>query len=163
MGHRSSFDRPEVGQARVVRGLVRVAGELGRGGVAWVAVALFARRRAAREAPSIPAVALAVWGSYATSLVLARVIDRDRPCHGTDDGDCPGGPSFPSDQAAGAFAAAVLAGDLAPELRVPALSVAALNSLARVQLRFHHLSDIAGGALLGTLVAKLVLGRSTGG
>jgi membrane-associated phospholipid phosphatase len=32
-----------------------------------------------------------------------------------------------------------------------------------VQLRFHHLSDVAGGALLGTVVAKLVLGRSTGG
>ena len=143
-----------------------MAAEVGRGGVAWVAVALYARRRAAHQeresAPSIALVAGTVWGAYAASLVLARAIDRDRPCHGSGRADCPEGPSFPSDQAAGAFAAAVLAGDLAPELRSPVLAVALVNSLARVQLRFHHLSDVAGGALLGLAAAKLAFARVGG-
>jgi len=142
--------------------LIQVAGELGRGGVAWVAVALLARRRAARGpefAPSIPVVALAVWGPFAASLALARTIDRDRPCHGSGDRDCPDGPAFPSDQASAAFAAAVVVGELAPELLVPALAAAVLNSLARVRLRFHHLSDVAGGAVLGAAAAKLLLAR----
>ena len=131
-----------------------------------MAIALLARRRATAKQSSVrsvPAVAVAVWGAYATSLVLARAIGRDRPCHGSGDRNCPEGPSFPSDQAAGAFAAAVLAGDLAPELRVPVLAVAAVSSLARVRLRFHHLSDVAGGALLGALTVKLLPDRLSGG
>jgi membrane-associated phospholipid phosphatase len=143
-----------------VRRLVRVVGEVGGGGVAWVGVALLARRRAAREresAPSLLAVAAAVWGSYAASLALARAIDRDRPCHGSGDDNCPDGPSFPSDQASAAFASVAVVAELSPELLPPVLVAATLNSLARVWLRFHHLSDIAGGAVLGSAVTKLVL------
>lgn len=87
---------------------VRVVGESGRGGVGWVGVALLARRRGAlsgRSAPSIPAVAFAVWGAYGVSLVVARAIDRGRRCHGSGRSDCPKGPSSPSDQAAGVSAA----------------------------------------------------------
>jgi len=142
---------------------VRVAGEVGRGGVGWVGVALLARSRGARShrsVPSVPAVALAVWGSYAASIALARAIDRDRPCHGSGDDDCPDGPSFPSDQASAAFAAAAVVAEVAPALLMPVVAAAVLNSLARVWLRFHHLSDLAGGAALGAAVSKLVLARS---
>jgi membrane-associated phospholipid phosphatase len=143
--------------------LVRVVAETGRGGVGCVGIGLVARRHAARNggsAPSRLAIVTAVWGSYAASLAVARVIDRDRPCHGSGDDDCPDGPSFPSDQASAAFAATLVVADLSPELRIPVLAAAALNSLARVWLGFHHVSDVAGGAVLGAVVARFVLARS---
>jgi membrane-associated phospholipid phosphatase len=138
--------------------LVRFSADFGRGGMAWVALALLARRSAQRRGmlpPSRAVVITPVWGSFAASFFVARVIGRNRPCHERSGAmtNCPDGPSFPSDQAAAAFAGALVLGKLAPPARLPALVAATITSLARVRLGFHHPSDIAAGALLGMLAA----------
>jgi membrane-associated phospholipid phosphatase len=141
--------------------LVRVVADLGRGGVAWVALVLAARPRArAGPGPSATSSVAAVWGSFLASVLLARLVGRDRPCQAAPfvRDDCPEGPGFPSDQAAAAFAGALIVGSLVPSARLPALAVAAGTSLARVRLGYHRLSDVAGGALLGTVGAKIAGG-----
>jgi membrane-associated phospholipid phosphatase len=150
---------PTVGTAGPMSDLVETAAQLGRGGAAWGGAALLARWLSDDEdAPSSVRVAVAVWGSFAVSVLLARVIDRDRPCHGNpEDDECPDGPSFPSDQAAAAFAGALIVARLVPAAQIPALGVAAVTSLARARRRFHYVSDVVAGAVLGTAAARLAL------
>jgi undecaprenyl-diphosphatase len=65
-------------------------------------------------------------------------------------------PSFPSDHATFAFAVAVALLLVSKRVGVPALVLAALIGLARVYAGEHYLSDVAGGALIGTLATVAV-------
>lgn len=62
-------------------------------------------------------------------------------------------PSFPSDHATAAYAIAVAILLRHRKAGVVALALATMVSLSRVALGTHYPSDIAGGALLGTLAA----------
>ena len=65
--------------------------------------------------------------------------------------------SFPSGDTESAFALACVIAAFCGRLRRPAFAVAALVALSRVYFGCHYFSDVLGGALLGTLVATIVL------
>src|SRR5204862_6692632 len=100
----SAFAHDNRGYRRCIAHVVESAAQLGRGGAAWGGAAILARSVSHKPGPpSLGRVAGAVWGSFGCSVLLARVVDRDRPCHDNPaDEECPDGPSFPSDQAAAA-------------------------------------------------------------
>ena len=103
------------------------------------------------------ASAAAIGGAYVTSIGLARLIGRRRPCHDAAARpliDCPDGPSLPSDQAAAAFAAATLLGWLQPSARLWLHPAAAAVAAARVVAGVHHWTDVAAGAGLGMLIGR---------
>ena len=99
----------------------------------------------------------AIGAAFTASTAVARLVQRPRPC----DGDvaslipCPDGGSFPSDQAAAAFAAASTLGWLAPPLRAPLFAGAATIAFARVVTGVHYPSDVVAGALLGLGTGRL--------
>jgi undecaprenyl-diphosphatase len=68
-------------------------------------------------------------------------------------------PSFPSDHATFAFAVAVALFLVSKRVGAPALVLAALIGLARVYTGEHYVSDVVGGALIGTL-ATLAVARA---
>jgi undecaprenyl-diphosphatase len=124
---------------------------LGRGGLLWLATdAVLQTHTGGRPLPSrdvVRAVAL----SYGSSLLLARLLRRDRPCHHGGEAliECPDGPGLPSDQTAAAFAAAYSIGRRRPTIRAPLYATATAIALARVYCGVHHLSDTLAGAALG--------------
>ncbi|OKK06075.1 hypothetical protein AMK26_08310 [Streptomyces sp. CB03234] len=63
--------------------------------------------------------------------------------------------SFPSSHAAGAVAAAVAFGALRPGVRRLGLPVAAAMGLSRLVVGVHYPTDVAAGALLGAVTARL--------
>jgi len=65
-------------------------------------------------------------------------------------------PSFPSDHATFAFAVAVALFLISKRIGVPALILAALIGLARVFAGEHYVTDVIGGALIGTLATIAV-------
>jgi undecaprenyl-diphosphatase len=65
--------------------------------------------------------------------------------------------SFPSGHATSVFAVAAVLGAFYPRLRWPLYAVAAAIALGRVYLARHYLSDIVAGALIGLVVASLLL------
>ena len=131
---------------------------LGRGGLIWhgLALALGVRSPRLRRLERTGAVSATIAAAFGLSTMLARVTARPRPCR---DGvasavPCPDGGSFPSDQAAAAFAAAGSLPSLAPELRMPLSVAAAAFSAARVAVGVHHPTDVIAGALLGAATAR---------
>lgn len=68
--------------------------------------------------------------------------------------------SFPSGHAAGIFAMAAMVVLERPRRGWPALLGAVLVSLSRVYLGHHYLSDVLGGAILGTAIATMAYGFS---
>ncbi len=101
------------------------------------------------------------------SLLLRQLIGRERPplvypepkplVHTPHSG------AFPSGHASAAFASATVIAWASPRLAWPAFVLAAAIAWSRVYVGVHWPLDIAGGAVLGTLVAiallKLVAGR----
>lgn len=65
--------------------------------------------------------------------------------------------SFRSGHATSVFAVATVLGSFYPRLRWPLYVLAAAIALGRVYLARHYLSDILAGALVGLLIASLVL------
>ena len=133
---------------------------ISRGGVAglpWVVVGALMARRAA--SPALAARnALAVWSAFAASTGVARLVRRRRPCARWTRVallDYPDSPSFPSDQAAAAFAGAVTLSLAAGKLRPPLLLAATVNALARVYAGLHYPSDAVAGALLGAACGRV--------
>jgi membrane-associated phospholipid phosphatase len=139
---------------------------LGRGGLVWLALALavgsggqpLRRREGILLSASATATALAL------SMLLARAVQRPRPC---DRGvrsliPCPDGGSLPSDQSAAAFVAAEMLGWLEPRARPLLRSAAALIALSRVAVGAHYPTDVLAGALVGASIghgAKAVAAR----
>lgn len=64
----------------------------------------------------------------------------------------PGTPSFPSGHAMTAFAAGGAVAVLAPRLRLPVLSLAAIIAFSRVYLGVHFWLDVLAGAALGLIL-----------
>ena len=135
---------------------------VGRGGLAWLLAETVVRQRSGERVRPSRAVVGSVALAYGGSLLLARMIGRPRPCDGNGTAliECPNGPGLPSDQAAGAFAAAA-AVRLRHRRAGIGLYVAATGVAAgRVYCGVHHLSDVVAGAALGVIAARLA--ASTG-
>ncbi len=65
--------------------------------------------------------------------------------------------SFPSGHATSVFAVATVFAVFYPRLRWPLYGLAITIALGRVYLERHYLSDVMAGALIGTVIASLVV------
>ncbi len=129
------------------------------------AYAIWRQNLALRRALHLCLLALVVSGLAA--LLLKQAIPRPRPDADLSvyklsgwrrytSGDLA---SFPSGDAATAFALAWMIATLWRRLRGPALTVATLVAFSRLYKLTHFASDVTAGALLGVAVAALILGR----
>jgi undecaprenyl-diphosphatase len=131
-------------------------------GIIWVQPTADAERERRRRLVLLAALATA--GSLLVNQILIRIWSRPRPSAvqaatlllpPSHD------PSFPSDHATFAFAIAAGLFLVSKRIGVPALILAALIGLARVYTGEHYLSDVVGGALIGT-GAALAAARAKG-
>ncbi|GGY02545.1 phosphatase PAP2 family protein [Streptomyces djakartensis] len=91
-------------------------------------------------------------GAHVVSMGVKRVVRRPRPAHVQPLVRTAGRHSFPSSHATSAAAAAVAFGALGARAVPP---LAALVCVARLVAGVHYPSDIAAGAALGALTARL--------
>ncbi|EFE67531.1 phosphatase PAP2 family protein [Streptomyces viridosporus] len=91
-------------------------------------------------------------GAHAVSMGVKRVVRRPRPAHVEPLVGTVGRHSFPSSHATSAAAAAVAFGALGSHAVPP---LAAAVCLSRLVAGVHHPSDVAAGAALGALTARL--------
>ncbi len=96
-----------------------------------------------------------------THYILKKLFCRLRPCHIFDDlrliAGCGGLYGFPSNHAANSFTLAFVFSFFYRRLTVFFFSMATLVCISRVYLGKHYLSDVVAGAILGVLVAFLVV------
>ncbi|NEA95219.1 phosphatase PAP2 family protein, partial [Actinospica acidiphila] len=99
-------------------------------------------------------------GAHAASSVVKRVVRRPRPAHVEPLVGTVGRHSFPSSHATSAAAAAVAFGTLGARAVPP---LAAAVCVSRLVAGVHYPSDVAAGAALGALTARLGARWMTGG
>ncbi|MFI8203141.1 phosphatase PAP2 family protein [Streptomyces sp. NPDC085937] len=135
-----------------VAGAARALSWVGEHGAVWVAVGLAGavvdrpRRGAWLRGTALTA------GAHATSSLVKRVVRRPRPAHVEPLVGTVGRHSFPSAHATSAAAAAVAFGALGARAVPP---LAAAVCVSRLVAGVHYPSDVAAGAALGALTARL--------
>ncbi|MEV8597392.1 phosphatase PAP2 family protein [Streptomyces sp. NPDC052012] len=135
-----------------VAGAARALSRAGEHGALWLAAGLTAaavdrrRRRAWLRGTALTA------GAHAVSMGVKRVVRRPRPSHVEPLVGTVGRHSFPSSHATSAAAAAVAFGALGAPAAAP---LAAAVCLSRLVAGVHYPSDVAAGAALGALTARL--------
>ena len=143
-------DKPAV--LPVARGLSQF-GEHSLGWLAIAALGAVAQRSRRREWLAAGAGAFA---AHAAAVVIKRVVKRPRPHHPavTVNVGVPSRLSFPSAHATSTTAASILLGRVTG-LPLPAVLVPPM-ALSRLVLGVHYPSDVAAGAVVGAVVAKIV-------
>ena len=135
-----------------VAGAARALSWAGEHGALWLAAGLTA---AAVDAPRRTAwlrgTALTA-GAHVVSMGVKRVVRRPRPTHVVPLVRTAGRHSFPSSHATSATAAAVVFGALGVRSAWP---LAAAVCASRLVVGVHYPSDVAAGAALGALTARL--------
>jgi undecaprenyl-diphosphatase len=135
-----------------------VSSHLGRGGVVWFGVAslIGGGRRPLGRLEGTAISTLAIGSAFAGSIALGRTLGRPRPCERGIRSlvPCPEGGSFPSDQAAAAFAAAEILGYLQPPARAWIVAGAAIVAISRVTAGVHYPSDVVAGGLIGAAIGR---------
>ena len=99
--------------------------------------------------------------SIISIFILKNVFERPRPTFNQQsmlfNNTCPVDYSFPSAHASTAFAAAAVLSGFDKKRRMFYYFVAAMIALSRIYLGCHYLLDIAGGAVLGYFISKIML------
>lgn len=123
-----------------------------------------------RRFMAVASIALSMGaGDVITARILKPTFARERPCRSLEGlvkvGSCGVGKSFPSGHATVAFAFYVPAARAVPYGWVLYLPIAGSVAFSRVQLGVHYPSDIAAGALVGSLVGLggMAIGRRARG
>lgn len=143
-----------------VAGAARALSWAGEHAALWLAAGLAgAAVDRARRGAWLRGTALTA-GAHVASMALKRVVRRPRPAHVVPLVRTAGRHSFPSSHATSAAAAAVAFGALGvPAVRPLAAAVCA----SRLVVGVHYPSDVAAGAALGALTARLGAGWMRGG
>ncbi|MFE0201650.1 phosphatase PAP2 family protein [Streptomyces sp. NPDC058985] len=143
-----------------VAGAARALSWAGEHAALWLAAGLAgAAVDRARRGAWLRGTALTA-GAHVVSMALKRVVRRPRPAHVVPLVRTAGRHSFPSSHATSAAAAAVAFGALGvPAIRPLAAAVCA----SRLVVGVHYPSDVAAGAALGALTARLGAGWMRGG
>ncbi|GGS24595.1 phosphatase PAP2 family protein [Streptomyces griseoviridis] len=164
--HHYGMDHRIVSALRARGGDPRVAGAAralswaGEHGALWLAAGLAgAAVDGARRGAWLRGTALTA-GAHLTSMGVKRIVRRPRPAHVEPLVRTAGRHSFPSSHAASAVAAAVSLGTLGSRAAWP---VAAAVCVSRLVAGVHYPSDVAAGAALGALTARLGAGWMRGG
>ncbi|MEV6616077.1 phosphatase PAP2 family protein [Streptomyces sp. NPDC051051] len=130
----------------------RALSRAGEHGALWLAAGLAgAALDGARRGAWLRATALTA-GAHLASMGVKRMVRRPRPTHVAPLVRAAGRHSFPSSHATSAAAAAVAYGALGA-YAVPPL--AAAMCLSRLVVGVHYPSDVAAGAALGALAARI--------
>ncbi|MGP2435860.1 phosphatase PAP2 family protein [Streptomyces sp. JW3] len=156
--HLDDMDHRIVSALRACGGDPRVAGAAralsfaGEHAALWLAAGLTgAALDRPRRAAWLRGTALTA-GAHLASMGVKRVVRRPRPAHVRPLVRTAGRHSFPSSHATSAVAAAVALGTLGSRAAWP---VAAAVCLSRLVTGVHYPSDVAAGAALGALTARL--------
>ena len=128
---------------------------LGNGGFIWIAISLgLLVNRKTRKIGVLSLIALA--GSVLSDNVIARVRPYEVIPELTSLIGAQTDYSFPSGHTGSSFASAVvLFYGLPKKYGVPALVLAALIGVSRLYVGVHYLSDVIGGAVIGTGIALI--------
>lgn len=144
-----------------VTGAVRQFSRLGEHGALWILIGLVGALVDPRRRGEWLRGLASVGGAYLVNTTLKQIARRPRP----DFADLPplietpGPLSFPSSHSASSAAAVTAYRHLLPPW--PLRLVAAAMALSRVHLGVHYPSDIAAGAGIGHVVARLAGRRAT--
>lgn len=142
----------ECGRDPRVAAVARALSWSGEHGALWLAAGLAGaavdrdRRGAWLRATALTTIA------HLTSMGVKRIVRRPRPAHVMPLVRTAGRHSFPSSHAASAAAAAVAYGALGAHVVPP---LAAAMCVSRMVVGVHYPSDVAAGAALGALTARL--------
>ncbi|MFJ8634377.1 phosphatase PAP2 family protein [Streptomyces sp. NPDC093568] len=135
-----------------VAGVARALSRAGEHGALWLAAGLAgAALDGGRRGAWLRGTALTA-GAHVVSMGVKRVVRRPRPAHVEPRVRTLGRHSFPSSHAASAAAAAVAYGMLGAQAIAP---LAAAMCLSRLVVGVHYPSDVAAGAALGALTARV--------
>ncbi|MBI5474164.1 MAG: phosphatase PAP2 family protein [Ignavibacteriae bacterium] len=98
-----------------------------------------------------------------SSHLIKPLVDRIRPCHVLAPDQihlivsCGGGLSFPSSHAVNNFGVATMFSFYYPRIKIGVYAFAFLVAISRVFVGVHYPSDALGGAIIGTVVALVVV------
>ncbi|MFG3100403.1 phosphatase PAP2 family protein [Streptomyces sp. NPDC048182] len=135
-----------------VAGAARALSWAGEHGALWLAAGLAgAALDGPRRSAWLRGTALTA-GAHLVSMGVKRVVRRPRPAHVVPLVRTAGRHSFPSSHAASATAAAVAFSALGVTAAAP---LAAAVCVSRLVVGVHYPSDVAAGAALGALTARL--------
>ncbi|MEU3887608.1 phosphatase PAP2 family protein [Streptomyces sp. NPDC029041] len=152
MDHRIVSALRECGTDPRVAGAARALSWAGEHAALWLAAGLAgAAADGARRGAWLRGTALTA-GAHLVSMGVKRVVRRPRPAHVVPLMRTAGRHSFPSSHAASAAAAAVAFGALGAHAVPP---LAGLVCVSRLVAGVHFPTDIAAGAALGALTARL--------
>nr|WP_107122377.1 phosphatase PAP2 family protein [Streptomyces dysideae] len=140
------------GRGPRVAAAARALSWAGEHGALWLAVGLTgAAVDGARRGAWLRGTALTA-GAHLVSMGVKRVVRRPRPAHVEPRVSTAGRHSFPSSHATSAAAAAVAYGTLGAYAIPP---LAAAMCMSRLVVGVHYPSDVAAGAALGALTARI--------
>jgi membrane-associated phospholipid phosphatase len=138
-----------------VAGAARTLSQAGEHGALWLAAGLAgAAVDGARRGAWLRATVLTA-GAHLVSMGVKRLVRRPRPAHVEPRVRTAGRHSFPSSHATSAVAAAVAYGTLGAYSAYAIPPLAAAMCVSRLVVGVHYPTDVAAGAALGALTARV--------
>ncbi|MEU9603172.1 phosphatase PAP2 family protein [Streptomyces sp. NPDC048057] len=144
---RDCGEQPAVGAA------ARALSLAGEHAALWLATGLTGAATDPARRPDWLRATAVVAGAHLASMAVKRVVRRPRPSAAAPLVHTAGAHSFPSSHATSAAAATIAFAPLLPGAPVPAL--AAAICVSRLVVGVHYPTDVAAGALLGAVTARL--------